>query len=53
MVGCAMSSTPLTREQWLEILRKLWEKSLLEAFYEKEYPNDGLPLISKKEKNDV
>jgi hypothetical protein len=25
-----MASTPLTRKQWLELLRKLWEESIKE-----------------------
>ena len=45
------NATPLTKEQWLEHLRKIWKESLLKAFYEKEDSKDGLPLISKKEKN--
>lgn len=44
------NATPLTRKQWLELLRKLWEESVLEAYYEKKDSKDGLPLISKKEK---
>jgi len=45
------NATPLTRKQWLELLRKLWQESFLKEFYEKEDSKDGLPLISKKEKN--